>query len=140
VVLAGSCAERTFDQLAHFAKRRPALFLDPARAAEGGPDGGSGAGLVAEPLAFAQADLAGSGPSRSPPRLGQMRLHGCRAISVAAGRLGWQKAPSREPSPPRPRRPAFRRLRRGASGAVLEALKVEALEVESYVTAGSRTP
>ena len=54
-MLAGSCAERTFDQLAHFARRRPVLFLDPARAADG-------ADLVAEALAFAKHELAG-GPA-----------------------------------------------------------------------------
>ena len=54
VVLAGSCAERTFDQLAHFGRRRPVLFLDPARAL----NGAGVEGLVAEVLAFAERELA----------------------------------------------------------------------------------
>ena len=58
VVLAGSCAERTFDQLAHFGRQRPVLFLDPERALDGaGIDG-----LVAEALAFAERELA-EGPA-----------------------------------------------------------------------------
>jgi uncharacterized protein YgbK (DUF1537 family) len=134
VVLAGSCAERTFDQLAHFGRQRPVLFLDPARAL----DGGAGAeGLVAEALAFAERELA-RGPaaiatSARPEDVAklQRRLGRRRAAHLAEGILA------------RIARGLYARgIRRfvisggETSGAVLEALDVEALEVDSYVTAG----
>ena len=140
VVLAGSCAERTFDQLAHFGRRRPVLFLDPARAL----DGAGVEGLVAEALAFAERELA-EGPaaiatSARPEEVAklQRRLGRRRAAHLAEEILA---------------RIATGLYARGirrfvvsggeTSGAVLEALEVEALEVDSYVTAGqshSMTP
>ncbi len=141
VVLAGSCAERTFDQLAHFGRQRPVLFLDPARAL----DGGAGVeGLVAEALAFAERELA-QGPaaiatSARPEEVAklQRRLGRRRAAHLAEEILA---------------RIATGLYARGirrfvvsggeTSGAVLGALEVEALEVNSYVTAGqshSMTP
>lgn len=130
VVLAGSCAERTFDQLAHFARRRPVLFLDPARAADG-------ADLVAEALTFAQHELGG-GPvaiatSARPEAVAELqrRLGRRKAAGLAEGILARIAAGLHD-----------RGIRRfvisggETSGAVLEALSVEALEVDSYVTAG----
>ena len=141
VVLAGSCAERTFDQLAHFGRQRPVLFLDPA----GAIDGGAGIeGLVAEGLAFAERELA-QGPaalatSARPEEVAklQRRLGRRRAAHLAEEILA------------RIAKGLYDRgIRRfvisggETSGAVLEALKIEALEVDSYVTAGqshSMTP
>ncbi len=54
-VLAGSCAERTFEQLEHFARRRPVLMLDPAACR------GREAEAAAEAVAWA-AGRIGSGP------------------------------------------------------------------------------
>ena len=141
VVLAGSCAERTFDQLAHFGRQRPVLFLDPARAL----DGGAGVeGLVAEALAFAERELA-QGPaaiatSARPEEVAklQRRLGRRRAAHLAEQILARIASGLHA-----------RGIRRfvvsggETSGAVLEALEVEALEVDSYVTAGqshSMTP
>jgi 3-dehydrotetronate 4-kinase len=134
VVLAGSCAERTFDQLAHFGRQRPVLFLDPARALD---DTAGVEGLVAGALAFAERELA-RGPaaiatSARPEEVAtlQRRLGRRRAAHLAEGILA---------------RIASGLYARGirrfvisggeTSGAVLEALEVEALEVDSYVTAG----
>ncbi len=134
MVLAGSCAERTFDQLAHFGRQRPVLFLDPARALD---DTAGVEGLVAEALAFAERELA-QGPaaiatSARPEEVAtlQRRLGRRRAAHLAEEILA------------RIARGLYARgIRRfvisggETSGAVLEALEVEALEVDSYVTAG----
>jgi uncharacterized protein YgbK (DUF1537 family) len=130
VVLAGSCADRTFDQLAHFGARRPVLFLDPTRALDG-------ADLVAEGLAWAERGL-GDGPvaiatSARPDAVAllQRRLGRRRAARLAEDILARLAAGLHE-----------RGIRRfvisggETSGAVLGALGVEALEVEPYVTAG----
>ncbi|MFO1058227.1 MAG: 3-oxo-tetronate kinase [Dongiaceae bacterium] len=130
VVLAGSCADRTFDQLAHFGERRPVLFLDPARALDG-------ADLVAEGLAWAARGLA-DGPvavatSARPDAVAalQRRLGRRRAARLAEDILARLAVGLHD-----------RGIRRfvisggETSGAVLAALEVEALEVEPYVTAG----
>jgi uncharacterized protein YgbK (DUF1537 family) len=129
-ILAGSCAERTFEQLAHFGKTRPVLFLDPSRAADG-------ADLVAEGLAFAERRLA-DGPmaiaTSAPPAqvaLLQRRLGRRRAAKLAEDILAGIAAGLKA-----------RGIRRfvvsggETSGAVLSALDVEALDVDPYVTAG----
>ena len=90
VVLAGSCAERTFDQLAHFARQRPVLFLDPTRAL----DGGAGVdGLVAEALAFAETELA-EGPAAIATSAGRRRSPSCSAASAAGAPRIWRRRSS----------------------------------------------
>jgi len=138
VVLAGSCAERTFDQLAFFGRRRPVLFLDPTRGAEGGLNGGGAAGLVAEALAFAEAGFARGGPvaiatSARPEAVTRLQRHlgRRRAARLAEGILARIAAALHGKGIRR-----FVVSGGETSGAVLEALKVEALEVDSYVTAG----
>jgi len=130
IVLAGSCAERTFDQLAHFARRRPVLYLDPARALDG-------VDLVAEALSFAERELA-AGPAAiatsarpGPVAELQRRLGRRRAAHLAEDILA------------RIARGLFQRgIRRfvvsggETSGAVLDALGIEALEVDPYISAG----
>ena len=138
VVLAGSCAERTFDQLGHFARHRPVLFLDPARAAEGGLNGSGAAGLVAEALAFAEAGFAEGRPvaiatSARPEAVARLQRHlgRRRAARLAEGILARIASGLHAKGIRR-----FVVSGGETSGAVLEALKVEALEVDSYVTAG----
>jgi uncharacterized protein YgbK (DUF1537 family) len=138
VVLAGSCAERTFDQLAFFGRQRPVLFLDPTRAAEGGLNGGGAAGLVAEALAFAESGLAEGRPvaiatSARPEAVTrlQRQLGRRRAARLAEGILARIAVALHAKGIRR-----FVVSGGETSGAVLEALKVEALEVDSYVTAG----
>jgi uncharacterized protein YgbK (DUF1537 family) len=130
VVLAGSCAERSFDQLAHFGERRPVLFLDPGRAADG-------ADLVSEALAFAERELR-DGPvaiatSARPEAVAQLqnRLGRRRAARLAEQILAGAAAGLHA-----------RGIRRfvvsggETSGAVLEALRIDALDVGPYVRAG----
>ena len=138
VVLAGSCAERTFDQLGHFARHRPVLFLDPSRAAEGGLNGSGAAGLVAEALAFAEAGFTEGRPvaiatSARPEAVARLQRHlgRRRAARLAEGNLARIAGDLHGTGIRR-----FVVSGGETSGAVLEALKVEALEVDSYVTAG----
>jgi uncharacterized protein YgbK (DUF1537 family) len=130
VVVAGSCADRTFDQLAHFGERRPVLFLDPARALDG-------ADLVAEALAWAGRGLPDGAvavaTSARPDAVAalQRRLGRRRAARLAEDILARIAAGLHASGIRR-----FVISGGETSGAVLEALKVTALEVDSYVTAG----
>ena len=130
VVLAGSCADRTFDQLAHFEKYRPVLFLDMERAL-------AGEDLVAKALAWAAKNLGG-GPvaiatSAGPPAVAaiQRKLGRKGAAKFAENILG-KIAHGLHHSGIR----RFVISGGETSGAVLDALGIQALDVDSFVTPG----
>ena len=85
VVLAGSCAERTFDQLAHFGRRRPVLFLDPARALDGAGSTGSSPRRWPSPSASWPQGPAAIATSARPEEVAklQRRLGRRRAAHLA---------------------------------------------------------
>jgi 3-dehydrotetronate 4-kinase len=129
-VLAGSCAERTEAQLEAFGRRHPVLRLDPEQLMQDDT-------AVAEALDWAVARLAG-GPvaiaTTNPPaevarlqaRFGRHRL--ARRIERALGRIagGLHAAGVRH----------FVIAGGETSGAVLDALRVSALDVGPYEAPG----
>jgi uncharacterized protein YgbK (DUF1537 family) len=130
VVLAGSCADRTFDQLAHFGRDRPVLWLD-MEAALAGED------LVAKALAWGKKNLD-AGPvaiatSARPPTVAaiQRKLGKKRAAKLAENILGKIAHGLHQAGIRR-----FVISGGETSGAVLDALGIEALDVDAFVTPG----
>lgn len=129
VVLAGSCAERTLEQLAHFARRRPVLTIDLLDAADADPVPGAiewaAANMAEGPIAIATS----AGPAevtRARERLGRTA-----AAALAEDILGRLAAALRQ-------RGARRFLVAGGetSGAVLSHLDIRRLRVGPYERAG----
>jgi uncharacterized protein YgbK (DUF1537 family) len=131
-VLAGSCAERTFEQLEHFGRRHPVLMLDPAACH------GREAEAAAEAIAWA-AGRIGSGPlavavsSRPDAVAALQRRLGRRAAARLAERVIGRVAQGLA------RLGARRFVVAGGetSGAVLEALGATALAAGPYEGPGT---
>src|SRR5690606_38576140 len=131
VVLAGSCADRTHEQLAAFEVLRPVLRLDPVECA-GDPEAAiaraaewATANWQAGPVAVATS-AAPEAVERSKARLGAEQ-----AGRLPERLLGGLAAALRD-------RGARRFLVAGGetSGAVVEALGIRRLDVEPYAVAG----
>lgn len=130
-VLAGSCADRTFEQLEHFGARNPVLMLDLVRAADGHD-------LAAEALAWA-ADRVAAGPlaiaisARPEPvaalqkRIGRRRAARLGETVIARIAAGLYARGVRR----------FVIAGGETSGAVLEALKVRAMDISPYQGPGT---
>ncbi len=130
VVLAGSCAERTFEQLDHFSAGRPVLRLDLAEAADGRD-------LAAHAIAWA-AERLPDGPlaiatSAKPDQVAalQKRLGRRRAAALGESLLGGIAAGLHA-------RGVRRFVVAGGetSGAVLKSLGATVLEVDRFMAPG----
>lgn len=129
VVLAGSCAERTLEQLAHFARDRPVLAIDLLDAADADPVPAAVEWAAANMLDGPVAVATSAGPTevaRARERLGR-----AEAAALAEDILGRLAARLRD-------RGARRFLVAGGetSGAVLEQLGIRRLAVGPYERAG----
>jgi uncharacterized protein YgbK (DUF1537 family) len=131
-VLAGSCADRTFEQLEHFGRRHPVLMLDPSEGL------GREAAFAAEAVAWARARLT-EGPialavSSRPAQVASLRIRlGRRRAARLAERLIGRIAVGLT-------RLGVRRFVVAGgetSGAVLEALRCRALAVGPYQGPGN---
>ena len=131
-VLAGSCADRTFEQLAHFGRSHPVLMLDPADAR------GREAEAAAEAVSWAAARV-GSGPlaiavsSRPDAVAALQRRLGRRAAARLAERVIGRIAQGLAGLGVR----RFVVAGGETSGAVLEALGVTALAAGPYEGPGT---
>jgi uncharacterized protein YgbK (DUF1537 family) len=129
-VLAGSCAERTEEQLAAFGRRRPVLRLDPERLMEDEDAVAAALDWAVPRLPEGPVAIATTNPpeevARLQARFGRHRL--ARRIERALGRIaaGLHGAGVRH----------FVIAGGETSGAVLDALRVPALDVGPYEAPG----
>jgi uncharacterized protein YgbK (DUF1537 family) len=129
VVLAGSCAERTLEQLVHFARHRPVLAIDLLKAMDADPVPAAvewaAAHMAAGPIAIATS-AAPAAVTQARERLGR-----AGAAALAEDILGRLAAALRD-------RGARRFLVAGGetSGAVLSHLDIRRLAVGPYQRAG----
>jgi 3-dehydrotetronate 4-kinase len=128
-VLAGSCADRTLEQLSAFEQSRPVIRISPLQAAQGD----LAPGLVARVLpmlAEGPVAIATSAPPGEVQEV-QARLGVAGAAEVAEGLLGRVAAGLR-------REGVGRFLVAGGetSGAILDHLGVEEMQVGRYEAAG----
>jgi uncharacterized protein YgbK (DUF1537 family) len=129
-VLAGSCADRTAEQLEHFERSRPVLRIDLGAA-------GDNAGAADRVIAWAAERIA-SGPvaitTAAPPEAVaaiQSRFGRRRAARMAEQLLGWIAVGLRDLGVRR-----FVIAGGETSGAVVETLRIRALAVGPYEAPG----
>lgn len=126
VVLAGSCADRTFEQLAEFGRHRPVLSIDLRAAMEGRDVAAEAADWARAHLADGPVAIATSAPPDEVERI--QALAGREGAAALAERILSEVAV-------RLRSAGVRRfLISGGetSGAVLERLEIQQLRVSAY--------
>jgi uncharacterized protein YgbK (DUF1537 family) len=130
VVLAGSCADRSIEQLKAFEQERPVLWIDVERAIDGVDVAAEAAAWAAERLAEGPVAIATSAQAQTVERV-QARIGRHEAAALAEDILG---------------RIAVRLHTAGVkrfvisggetSGAVLDHLKLDQLQVGPYIAPG----
>ena len=130
VVLAGSCAERSIEQLKAFEQERPVLWVDVERAIDGVDVAAEAAAWAAERLTDGPVAIATSAQSQTVERV-QARIGRHEAAALAEDILGRIAARLHAAGVKR-----FVISGGETSGAVLDHLKLDQLQVGPYIAPG----